>query len=62
MVRLELRDDERGGIVGGPMAAMSNAYLEGELHLYRGDRSVGDALGVAGKSYELCHDGNPETS
>lgn len=50
MVLLEFRDDERGGIVGGPMAAMSNAYLEGELHLYRGDRSVGDALGVAGKS------------
>lgn len=32
------------------MEERSNAYLEGEWHLYRGDRSVGDALGVAGKS------------
>lgn len=49
-MRSELRDDERGGIDGGPMEAISNANLEGELHLYRGDESVGDALGVAGKS------------
>lgn len=47
----ELRDDERGGIDGGSIEEeRPNANLEGEGHLYRGDRSIGDALGVAGKS------------